>query len=301
MKLSYREKIILAVFLAIAILFVGFLWLVKPKTKKLNDNKLKLEQLQEEKEEIDRKIAQIKPLQDKIKEIYDDTNKITEIFVPIDEVDDTIKLDKMLQKYADENNVKILSLEVSLPDVDELDYYYYESDDKDKDLREQADINGNLQDQYNDQHADEVSLSERQVEQLYQTKYGVRVNGTKEDIWNYLKAIKEYNKALLVNQVNISDYSFGQDAIEELQKRGQQIVEAVAPQPEETPAEGEGEQPAEENQEAPEVQEETTAQVTVTADGQEITNTSDAQIVITAYSIYKMPEPDTETIPPAAN
>ena len=299
MKLAYREKIILAVFLAIAILFVGFLWLVKPKTKKLNDNKMKLEDLQEEKEEIDRKIAQIKPLQDKISEIYNDTNKITEIFVPINDVNHPIKLDKVLQQFADENNVKILSLEVEAPDVDELDYYYYESEDPGQSLREDADINGNLQQQYDEQHAEEVSLADRQVEDLYQTKYGVRVNGTKEDIWNYLKAIKEYNKALLINQVNISDYSFGQDAIEELQKKGQQIVEAVAPQPEETPAEGEGEQPAEENQEVQEEQPET--QTAVTIDGQEITNTSDVQIVITAYSIYAMPEPDTETIPPAAN
>jgi|GEM_PF-393370 len=299
MKLAYREKIILAVFIAIAILFVGFLWLVKPKTQKLNDNKLKLEELQEQKEEVDRKIAQIKPLQEKIKEIYDDTNKITEIFVPINDVNHPIKLDKVLQQYADENNVKILALEVEAPEVEDLDYYYHESDDPGKDLREQADINGNLQEQYDGEHAEEVSLSERQVEELYQTKYGVRVNGTKEDIWNYLKAIKEYNKALLVNEVSISDYSFGKDAIEELQKKGQQIVEAVAPQPEETPAEGEGEQPAEEGQEVPAEQPE--AQTSVTIDGQEITNTSDAKIVITAYSIYAMPEPDTETIPPAAN
>lgn len=299
MKLSYREKIILAVFIAIAILFVGFLWLVKPKTQKLNDNKLKLEDLQDQKEEIDRKIEQIKPLQEKIKKIYDDTNKITEIFIPVDEVGSPVAFDKALQHYADENNVKILSLEVDTPEVEELKYYYYEGKDIDADLREAADINGNLQQQYDDEHAEQVSLSDREVETLYQTKYGVKVNGTKEDIWNYLKAIKEYNKALLINQVNISDYSFGQDAIEELQKKGQQIVEAVAQTPEETPAEEGGEEAAATEETAPE--EQAQSSVSVTLDGQEITNTSDAQIVITAYSIYKMPEPDTETIPPAAN
>lgn len=297
MKLTYRDKIILAVFLAIAILLVGFLALVKPKTKALNDNKLKRDNLITEKEEVQRKIDQIKPLQEKINEIYEDTNKITEVFVPIEDVDTPVELDKVLQKYADENNVKILQLEVNQPKSDELKYYYFETKDVGEKLREKADINGNLQEIYDENHAEEVSLSERQVEALYQTKYGVKINGTKEDIWNYLKAIKEYNKALLINQVNITDYSFGQDAIEELQKKGQQIVEAVAPQPEEAQTEGEEGTEGEENQEETQVQ----SPISVTLDGQEITNTSDAQIVITAYSIYPMPEPDTETIPPAAN
>lgn len=295
MKLTYRDKIILAVFLAIAILLVGFLWLIKPKTKKLNDNKLRLEELQDQKEEVDMKIAQIEPLQEKIKTIYSDTKKITEIFVPVTEVNSPIKLDRALQKYAEENNVKVLSMELSNTAVQELGYYYAKTDDFDASLREAADINGDLQAKYEEDNADQLSLSERTVEGLYQTRYGVRVNGTKEDIWNYLKAIEDYDKALLINSVTIQDYSFGQDAIEEA---GEAIAQVVSPQEEAQPAEGEepAEEQTEENAEEPQQ-----SAVTVRVGDKEITNTSDVSFVITAYSIYEMPEPDVTTIPDASS
>ena len=49
MKLNYREKIILGVFLAVAILLGAFLGLVKPKSKTLEDNKARLEELEAQK------------------------------------------------------------------------------------------------------------------------------------------------------------------------------------------------------------------------------------------------------------
>lgn len=298
MKLTYRDKVILAVFLFIAITLVGFLWLIKPKTKKLQDNQVRLEELQQQQEEVRLKIDQIKPLQEKIKTIYSDTKKVSEVFVPISDVDTTVKLDQALQKYADENNCKVLKLEVSKSKVSGLNYYYYKDENDDAELRENADINGNLPDQYNEQHAEQVSLDDRQVEDMYQTLYGVKVNGTKEDIWNYLRAIKEYDKALLINSVKINDYSFGQDLLDEIEKTGQQIAQVVTTQ-EEAPAEGE-EAPAEGEAEANE-EEQKTPVISITLDGKEVTNTSDVEIVITAYSIYEMPEPDVDFVPSASS
>jgi hypothetical protein len=301
MKLNYREKIILGCFLAVAILLGAFLGLVKPKTKTLKDNQARLEELEAEKAEIDAKILQIKPLQDKIKEIYQETNQIASIFVPKEEIDTPVKIDKMLQKYADENDVKVTSLEVSKPTVASLDYYYYQDDDYAESYREEVDLGGQLQAQYDAEHAEQKHLEEREVENLFETKYGVVVNGTKENIFKYLEAIKQYDKAMVIKSVQIYDYSFGENALREAMKAGAQIAETVAPPTEEAaPAEGEEAEAQEQGGETTEeAAPQETAPTSVTVDGKEITNTSDVQIVISVYSVFTMPEPNVDYVPSA--
>lgn len=304
MKLNYREKIILGVFLAVAILLGAFLGLVKPKSKTLEDNKARLEELEAQKAEIDAKILQIKPLQDKIREIYAETNKIAEVFVPKENIDTPMKLDKMLQEYADKNEVEISSLEVSKPTVGSLNYYYFEDDDYAESYREEVDLGGQLQAQYDAEHAEQNALKEREVENLFETNYGVVVNGTKENIFNYLEAIKQYDKAILIKSVQIYDYSFGKDALREAERAGAEIAEAIAPTEEPAaPAEGEEAEAAEttETTEA-ETAEETPAEehFSVTVDGKELTDTSDVQIVLSVYSVFTMPEPNVDYVPSAS-
>ena len=114
---------------------------------------------------------------------------------------------------------------------------------------------------------------------------------------------------MLINSVQIYDYSFGQDAIDAAKNAGSQIAEAVAPA-EETPAEEVAEETAEpaENAEAAETAEtaenaeetpQAAAPTTVVVDGKEITNESECQIVLTVYSVYDIPEPNTTDIPAA--
>lgn len=312
MKLNYREKIILGCFLAVAILLGAFLGLVKPKTKALKDNQARLEELNTQKEEITNKINQIEPLQKKIHDIYDETVKLADIFVPSADVDTPVELDEMLQKYADENNVLLETVQVGLPAVSDLRYYYFQSPDSDSSYRESVDIGGQLEEKYLAEHEEELALKDREVEQLFQTKYGVKIIGTKENIFNYLEAIKDYDKAMLINSVQIYDYSFGQDAIDAAKDAGSQIAEAVAPA-EETPAEEVAEETTEpaENAEAAETAEtaetaenaeetpQAAAPTTVVVDGKEITNESECQIVLTVYSVYDIPEPNTTDIPAA--
>lgn len=302
MKLNYREKIILGVFLAVAIMFGIFIGLVKPKTKTLKANETKRDELIDQRDEIQRKIDQIPVLKEKINNIYEETVKISEIFVPMADIDTSIELDKALQKYADENNVKIVSLNAGKPSVATLGYYYSKDEDFAKELRKEADLNDALLNEYNENHAEEIALSERKAESLIQTKYGIRVVGTKEDIWNYLKAIEDIDKAVVINQVNIADYTFGKEAMEKAQQAGAQIVEAAAPEEQEAPAEGEAAEEAEKPEEKPEEEQEAAPQKPVsviTADGEEISNVSNVDIVISLYSVYNMPKPDTDYIPDA--
>lgn len=269
MKLNYRDKIILAIVLAIAILLAGFFVLIKPKTQDIKSHKATLSERQDKKAEIERDIAKIEPLKEKIHETYVETNKLAEIFVPLSDINHPLLLDEYMQKFADENNVEIKTLELASPKVGALKYYYLPYEDIGVDLRSAADVNGDLQKQVDEESAEATALSQRTVESLFLTQYGLSINGKKEDIWNYLKAIEDYDKAVVINSVEISDYSFGKDAAE---KEGTQVTS--------TPSEGE------EGEEG----EETAAATTST----EITDTSDAKIVISLYSVYNMSEPNTE-------
>ena len=109
MKLNYRDKIILGVLLAVVILLLGFFLLIKPKKADIDSDKAELTKVQQEKDEIDAKIAEIKPLQKQIKETYDDTTKLTGDFVAYNDINNPRKIDQYMQHFC-EDCITILSL-----------------------------------------------------------------------------------------------------------------------------------------------------------------------------------------------
>ena len=130
MKLNYRDKIILAVVLALAILALSYFGLIKKKSQEITDNKARLADLKSQQEEIQQKIDMIPTLKQKIQAVYDDTNNITSIFVDRKNVEGTAILDQYMRKFADENKVRIVELEAKNPQVENIEYYYYEMDDE---------------------------------------------------------------------------------------------------------------------------------------------------------------------------
>ena len=260
MKLNYRDKVILAIVIALIILIAGFFALIRPKSKEIEENKATLAAKQSEKAEIEDRIAKIEPLTNEINDTYDDTNKIAKLFVPMDEVNNPVALDEYMQELANENEVRINTVELGETSVQQLDYYYFTSNDVGGDLRSSADFSGELQAQYDAQTAESTALSSRTTESVLETQYGVNIKGTKENVWNYIKAIADIDEAVMINSVNISDYTFGAE--------GETITL--------TPAEGEeGEA------------------ITLTLSGDE-NGESDVQMVISIYSVYTMTKPNTE-------
>lgn len=292
MKLNYRDKIILAVILALAILALSYFGLIKKKSQEITDNKARLEELNNQKEEIQQKIDMIPTLQQKIKAVYDDTNTITSIFVDRKNVEGTAILDQYMRKFADDNKVRIVELEATNPKVEKIEYYYYEMEDKEKELRKAADLGGSLEADYKVLAAENDALSARNVESIIRTQYGIKVVGTKAEIWAYLKAIKDYDEAITIDSVNIQDYSFGEDAAKkegvELGNADEDIekMKADAIQEGMTDEEIEAALAAIDAKVA-----------SVTSNGKEITNTSQVEIAISLYSVYNMSEPDLDYIP----
>lgn len=290
MKLNYRDKIILGIVLAVIILIAGFVGLIKPKNEEIKTDEATLTTKQEEQADLEARIAKIQPLKDDIDQVYEDTNKLTADFIELSDINNTRKLDQYMQHYAEESGVRIDNLEVSQPREASLNYYYDENESMlASDMLNLADLNGDYEKAQNELLAESTALSQRNVETVIQTQYGIRVTGTKEALWKYLKAVEELKKAMIVNQVSISDYSFGADSAEE--------ATSQAPTPENTDEQNtteNSEQPADENQ-TPETNTDTPAPAqapeALTIDD---ADTSSIQIVISLYSVYDMPKPNTE-------
>ncbi|MCM1314889.1 MAG: hypothetical protein NC205_02890 [Prevotella sp.] len=298
MKLNYRDKVILGVLLAVVIAIAGFVGLIKPKNEEIKEDEATLVIKQEEQADLEARIAKIQPLKNNIDETYEETNKLIADFIPISEIDTAVEVDQYMQHYAEECGVRIDNLEITANRESAIDYYYLESEGlPSQDMRDMADLNGDYAKQDAKDNAESNALSQRNVENIIQAQYGVQVTGTKEAIWSYLKAIEELEKTIIVNQVRIEDYSFGADALEK---------EGITSRPsvDETPDDEEQPETTDENAEQPvettpdenagtesETPEPAQAPAALTIDD---ANTSSVQLVISLYSVYDMPKPNTE-------
>lgn len=208
MKLNYRDKVILGVVLAIAILLGGYFALIKPKNEEIKSNNKTLEALEKTEREYKQKIAQIEPLKEEIGTIVDDTNKITKHFVPIEDVKGTVKLDRYMQHFAQENNIRVTNLVLGDMSEESLSYYYIDmGSDVGSGLREFADINGSYQKNVDNVNAEKTQLSEREAGGVLKTQYGITAKGTVEDLWKFMTAIEEQDKTIIINSVswNLAD------------------------------------------------------------------------------------------------
>lgn len=294
MKLNYREKVILGVLLAVVIFIAGFVGLIKPKNEEIKEDEQTLIAKQEEQADLEQRIARIEPLKKDINDTYEETNKLVSDFIPLEEISNSVQIDQYMQHYAEECGVRIDNLEISNPKESELNYYYLENDGMPaSDMRSTADLNGDYAEADTEYTAESTALSQRNVESVIQSQYGIRVTGTRDALWKYLKAVDDLNKTMIVNQVRIDDYSFGADAKEEENanpanpsenEEGQPAEGENAEQP--TDANAEGETPVDAGAEAPAP---APAPAELSLDNEA---TSSIQIIISLYSVYDMPEPN---------
>lgn len=303
MKLNYRDKVILGILLAVVIAIAGFVGLIKPKNEEIKEDEALLIEKQEEQADLEARIARIEPLKNNIDDTYEETSKLIEDFIPLSEIDTAMEVDQYMQHYAEECGVRIDNLEISANKESTIDYYYLESDGMpSQNMRDLADLNGDYAEQDAKDNAESNSLSQRNVETIIQSQYGVKVTGTREALWNYLKAIEDLKKTVIVNQVRIEDYSFGADKLE---KEGGSVQTPV--EEETTPDENTDQPETNPDENADQPEEETTpdenagtetetpepaqAPEALTIDD---ANTSSIQLVISLYSVYDMPKPNTE-------
>lgn len=272
MKLTYRDKVILAIVLAAAIFAGGFFGLIRPKRQTIKDNQDTLETLETEKAEIKKEIERIDDVEDDIEKIHAKSKDDTGIFVDVDLIGETNnlaggtkKLDEFMYKYAEDANVKITELKTDPVTATTINYYYESYAEVAGALRESADINGDLRTKVAGESEDSTYISSRNVENIMAARYGLTIEGTKEDLWNYLEKIEKIDSAVIITSL-----SFTKAEEDENEKKA-------------TPATPEGQTPQQEdssNGDQPENIEKDTL--------------LEANVVIQLYSVYEMDEPVTK-------
>lgn len=221
MKLNYRDKVILGILLAIVILLLGFFLLIKKTNQEIKDNKAILAEVQQQKDEIDAKIAEIKPLKENIKSTYDETTKLTADFVQYNDIYNARKVDQYMQHFAEENEVKIKTLSAGELATGGLSYYYLTPKFVAEDQLSQADLNGDRQAANDEKKAESVALAARTQETVLTANYNITVEGEKEKIFDYLKAIEEQDKTIIIKTVTLTNVPIGEKAEQKLKKESE--------------------------------------------------------------------------------
>lgn len=206
MKITYRDRIIIGVLLAIALLLAGFFLLIKPQIDDMKDNKAKLSKVQSSQAEVDKKIAEIDGIKDDINESYDKGIGFTKTFVDYNSFYAQTKLDQYMQSFAEEAEVKILDLSAGEMTESTLDYYYFTPKMVGEDAMKSADINGAQQKLWNEDKAESDSLSERTAENVVQAEYKITVEAEeKENIWKYMELLEKQKETILINTVQLKN------------------------------------------------------------------------------------------------
>lgn len=201
-NLTYRDKVILGIFLAVMILVATFFAIWKPKQDEIKAENKTLAAEEKKEDEIRTKLKQISTLEDTITEYVNDTNKITKNFVDKDEVKNTVLLDEFMMHFANENEIRITNL--ALGDMSEttLAYYYITQKDIGSGLRELADFTGDYQKETDEELAEQNQLLDREQPTLLKTEYVFEAECTKENLWKLMDVIESYDDAILITNIS---------------------------------------------------------------------------------------------------
>ena len=205
MKLSYREKIILIVFVVAITLVAGFFIVIKPAIAANAQYKVDLTAKQTQQAEIDKKIADAEGLKDKIIKAYNDTKDISAFFLP--EMD-TYQVDQYLSPYCAKNNVTIKSLELELATPEQATAYSYELYDVLYSLKDIADINAEVPKPVDatTQPAETTAVTAAPApispDTLAVTNVTIGISGTVEDVLKFADDIKAINKSVIITSIS---------------------------------------------------------------------------------------------------
>jgi general secretion pathway, M protein len=270
MKLNYRDKVILAIVLAAAIIIAGFFALIKPKREDIKNNEKKLTEVQAEETKVRKRIALIETLQDEIDKTHSEADKLTKLFVTKSDIDKTTYLDQFMHEYADKSHVRVTELKTDDTASGALTYYYEPYTEVATALRESADINGTLQEKVDKESEEATLIAGRNVETVMSTRYGLNVRGKVKDVYEYMDQIKSINSAIIITTLGMTNVK------EEEEEKTPASSDPDAKKPEES---------TDDDPEAKEWEDDTLV---------------DASIVIQLYSVYNMDKPDYDSDAAAA-
>ena len=200
MKLSYREKIILMIVVAVMTLAVGFFVVIKPKINTISQSKTLLTQKQAEKVAVDEKIKTAEAITKKLKDTYDEDKKLSEFFMP--EVN-TYEVDQFLSEKWEQNNIKVTTLELTPMKETDLEFYVPEGEHPVYALQVAADLNGTLPSGYLDS-ANQTGVK-KTCEKAALSVAKISFVAKLDDVKAFLDTIDSLDKSVIVSQLDIKD------------------------------------------------------------------------------------------------
>ena len=197
MKLNYRDAVILGIVLALAVLLAVFFFAIKPQNDDIKSDKASLETLEEERAQVETKIAEIEPLKTEITQLYNNTNDLIGDFVEYNNIVNSRKVDQYMQHFAEEAEVKIMNLSSADPTSGALSYYYFTPSFLAEDMLAQSDLNGARSASKAERMAESDALAARTQETVMQGQYSITVEGEKENLWKYMELLEEQDETII--------------------------------------------------------------------------------------------------------
>lgn len=214
MKLSYRDKIILLVFIIVVIVILGIVLIIKPLSKSIKENEVKLAQYQVEVDAVEDKIAQLEPLANQIKASYNNGKDIASKFyrtegAPLIDTLDTYKIDQYLQEYLNKNSIST-AMGLAENKAVKLEYYYYTPNIVTYPIFEAADLTGNITEELSKQMEAVTFLSTTDVQEVSAVIVNLDFIAQKSDVLQFIDDIKDITSTVIITQLTLEDYTFGE-------------------------------------------------------------------------------------------
>lgn len=211
MKMSYRDRMIFLIVIVIALILVGIFLIVKPTTTKISENKATLSTVQAEQDRINGIIEQIPKLEEAIKSEYNESKVFAENFT---DSRATYEADQFVQEYFNNNSVNILSLTANEAVAEPIEFYSYAPNVVTYPLLEAADLNGDIAIETAEKLKTSTVLTGLEAQEVEMYSLEIQFNGKKDNILKLIDDLKSVDKNIIITDLNIDDYTFGENATE---------------------------------------------------------------------------------------
>lgn len=194
-RLTKQERILIITMLTIIIWAAGIMLVIKPNIEKSSEVSDKLKTVEQEKQDLELKLASEDQLKEDIKAVRKEVNTTLKDFFPATQNYD---VDQYLAKIWQANGLTISNVSVSAPVVNQIDYYTYKSSSLQYPLGDYAKSKRGE----NAQEATETE--EKKSEQCEVVTANLALQGSQEQIKNFVNAINHDEKTLFVQSVSAS-------------------------------------------------------------------------------------------------
>jgi len=213
MRLNYRDKIILLVFIVLLIIIVFVAVPIKVTKDKIKLNEVAYEKVNEIKEDYEKKIEQIPILEKRITNVYEEAAPLSDIFI---EPMEPYKRDQYMQKFFEENKAEIVSTSsIPLSKETELSYSYYIPHVVNYPILEAAEMNapGSLLKEMDESRANYIGraliLNQIEPQEVEMSQMITTIKVKKEDLMTFIDAVKNASNGIRIEEINVTDYTFG--------------------------------------------------------------------------------------------